>query len=116
MKKVVLDTSVIINGQISKEVESGILKDLEIIIPVAVIDELQSQASQKKEQGFLGLEEIKKLNTDYGDTTGVIQECLEGMAELLISIRDNVNDEFNPVDVKGIRQSILFFEKEFKDD
>jgi len=52
---------VIINGQISKEVESGILKDLEIIIPVAVIDELQSQASQKREQGFIGLEEIKKL-------------------------------------------------------
>ena len=51
----------IINGQISKEVESGILKDLEIIIPVAVIDELQSQASQKKEQGFIGLEEVKKL-------------------------------------------------------
>lgn len=51
----------IINGQISKEVESGILKDHEIIIPVAVIDELQSQASQKKEQGFIGLEEIKKL-------------------------------------------------------
>ena len=61
MKKIVLDTSVIINGQISKEVESGILKDHEIIIPVAVIDELQSQASQKKEQGFIGLEEIKKL-------------------------------------------------------
>jgi len=52
---------VIINGQISKEVESGILKDHEIIIPVAVIDELQSQASQKKEQGFIGLEEVKKL-------------------------------------------------------
>ena len=51
----------IINGQISKEVESGILKDHEIIIPVAVIDELQSQASQKKEQGFIGLEEVKKL-------------------------------------------------------
>jgi ATPase len=61
LKKIVLDTSVIINGQISKEVESGILKDLEIIIPVAVIDELQSQASQKREQGFIGLEEIKKL-------------------------------------------------------
>jgi len=61
LKKIVLDTSVIINGQISKEVESGILKDHEIIIPVAVIDELQSQASQKKEQGFIGLEEVKKL-------------------------------------------------------
>lgn len=53
----------IINGQISKEIESGILKDIEIIIPAAVIDELQSQASLKKEQGFIGLEEIKKLQT-----------------------------------------------------
>ena len=61
MKKIVLDTSVIINGRISKELESGILKEHEIIIPVAVIDELQSQASQKKEQGFIGLEEVKKL-------------------------------------------------------
>ena len=63
MQKIVLDTSVIINGQISKEVQSGVFKDLEIIIPVAVIDELQSQASQKRDQGFIGLEEIKKLQS-----------------------------------------------------
>ena len=52
-----------IGGQIVKLAESGTLKNLEIIIPEAVIDELQSQASQQKEQGFIGLEEIKKLQT-----------------------------------------------------
>ena len=61
MPKIVIDTSVIINGQIIKLAESGNLKNSEIIIPVAVLDELQSQASQKKEQGIMGLEEIKKL-------------------------------------------------------
>ena len=61
MNKIVLDTSVIINGNITRKIESGLLKDTEIIIPVAVIDELQSQASQKRDQGFVGLEEVKKL-------------------------------------------------------
>ncbi len=61
MNKIVLDTSVIINRNITRKIESGHLKDTEIIIPVAVIDELQSQASQKRDQGFVGLEEVKKL-------------------------------------------------------
>jgi ATPase len=61
LNKIVLDTSVIINGNITRKIESGILKDIEIIIPAAVIDELQSQASQKRDQGFVGLEEVKKL-------------------------------------------------------
>jgi len=63
LSKIVLDTSVIINGYITKQIESNIIKDTDIIIPVAVLDELQSQASQKKEQGFTGLNEIKKLQT-----------------------------------------------------
>jgi len=63
LSKIVIDTSVIINGHITKQIESKIIKDTEIIIPVAVLDELQSQASQKKEQGFTGLNEIKKLQT-----------------------------------------------------
>ncbi len=61
MPKIVLDTSVIINGQIINLVESGNISDTEIIIPIAVLDELQSEASQKKEQGFTGLNELKKL-------------------------------------------------------
>lgn len=70
MSKIVLDTSVIINGQILKQVESKTIIDTEIIIPAAVLDELQSEASQKKEQGFTGLNELKKLQNiskQYGN-------------------------------------------------
>ena len=61
MSKIVVDTSIIINGQLISQVESGDIQNSEIIIPQAVFDELQSQASQKKEQGLVGLEELKKL-------------------------------------------------------
>ena len=61
MSKIVADTSVIINGQLIAQIEAGSIKNSEIIIPQAVFDELQSQASSKKEQGFLGLEKIRKL-------------------------------------------------------
>ena len=61
MSKIVVDTSVIINGRLIARIESGSLRNSEIIIPQAVFDELQSQASSKKEQGFVGLEKIKKL-------------------------------------------------------
>jgi len=61
MDKIVVDTSIIIDGEITKLIESGKLVDCEIIIPVAVLDELQSQASQSKDYGFVGLEEIKKI-------------------------------------------------------
>ncbi len=61
LSKIVVDTSIIINGQIIREVESGSIDNVELVIPMAVLDELQSQAAQKKEQGFVGLEEIKKL-------------------------------------------------------
>jgi len=71
LSKIVVDTSVIVSGTITKLIESGIIKNSEIIIPVAVLDELQSQASQKKEQGFTGLNEIKKLQ-DISKTSGNI--------------------------------------------
>jgi len=61
LSKIVVDTSIIVNGQIIKLIENGSIKNTEIIIPMAVLDELQSQAAQKREQGFIGLEEIKKI-------------------------------------------------------
>jgi len=61
LSKIVADTSVIINGQLIAQIEAGSIKNSEIIIPQAVFDELQSQASSKKEQGFIGLEKIQKL-------------------------------------------------------
>jgi len=59
--KIVPDTSVIIDGRLSQLIESGELGDVEIIIPVAAVDELQAQASKRRETGFIGLNEIKKL-------------------------------------------------------
>jgi len=61
LSKIVADTSVIINGQLITQIEAGTVRNSEIIIPQAVFDELQSQASSKKEQGFVGLEKIRKL-------------------------------------------------------
>ena len=66
MSKIVADTSVIINGQLVSQIESGGVRNFEIIIPQAVFDELQSQASKKKEKGFIGLEKIQKLKSLSG--------------------------------------------------
>lgn len=63
MPIIVPDTSVIINGQLTRQIELGIIHDSEIIISQAVFDELQRMAIQKKNQSIAGLEEIKKLNS-----------------------------------------------------
>lgn len=60
VERIIPDTSVIIDGTLSKLVESGELK-AEIVIPIAVLDELQAQASKGREPGFIGLEELKRL-------------------------------------------------------
>lgn len=59
--KIVPDTSIIINGILSEKIENKEIKNSEIIIPIAVLDELQAQASKNQEIGFLGLEELKKI-------------------------------------------------------
>mgnify|MGYP000128462821 FL=1 len=62
MTTIVADTSVIINGNLAQQIECGSIRNSELIIPQAVFDELQSQASNHKQQGFVGLEQIEKLN------------------------------------------------------
>ncbi|MEM2909566.1 MAG: PINc/VapC family ATPase [Nitrososphaerota archaeon] len=59
--KVVPDTSVVINGKLTEYLQSEELKECEVIIPVAVVDELQAQASKKREPGFIGLNELKRV-------------------------------------------------------
>ena len=61
LDKVVPDTSVIIEGIISKQLNSNELKVNVIIIHEAVLAELESQANKGRETGLLGLEEITKL-------------------------------------------------------
>jgi ATPase len=60
--KIVLDTSIVIDGEISKKIDDDeINENHEILIPIAVIDELQSQACKQKEHGTIGLLELKKI-------------------------------------------------------
>ena len=56
-----MDTSIVINGRFSMMLESGEIAECEIIIPAAVIDELQAQASKGRDVGFKGLEEVKRI-------------------------------------------------------
>ena len=57
-----MDTSIIIDGEISKKIDNNeINENYEILIPKAVIDELQSQACKQKEHGIIGLTELKKI-------------------------------------------------------
>jgi ATPase len=60
--KIVLDTSIIIDGEISKKIDNNEINgNYEILIPKAVIDELQSQACKQKEHGIIGLIELKRI-------------------------------------------------------
>ena len=43
MTTIVADTSVIINGNLAQQLESGSIRNSDLIIPQAVFDELQSQ-------------------------------------------------------------------------
>lgn len=60
-KRFVLDTSVIIERVASKYIKKGKLKGT-IIIPNAVVAELEHQANLNQETGFLGLDELAELN------------------------------------------------------
>lgn len=55
----------------------------EIIIPLAVLDELQSQASSNKEYGFVGLNEIKKIRE---------QSSMKDISLRFLGERPNIDD------------------------
>lgn len=59
--KMVPDTSVLIDGRITTMIKTGDYKDTTIIIPEAVIAELEAQANQGREIGFSGLNELQSL-------------------------------------------------------
>jgi len=68
MKKLVADTSIIIDGKVSEMIDKEQIEGLEeVIIPLAVLDELQSQASKGREPGFVGLDELKKIRKSCED-------------------------------------------------
>jgi ATPase len=60
--KIVPDTSAVIDGRITQMIRSGEYKDGTIIIPEAVVAELEAQANQGREIGFSGLTELQELS------------------------------------------------------
>lgn len=67
--KIVADASVIINGLLAEQIESGSVRNADIIVPQAVLDVLQFQASSRQEQGLVGLDRLdrlKRASSKYG--------------------------------------------------
>jgi len=103
LKKVVPDTSAIINGRLTDLVKSGKMKNSELIIPRLVMGELQAQASKSREIGFEGLEEIKKIRkeskkqkikiTFYGDRAAYDDIRLSRSGRLDALIQDIAKDK-----------------------
>ncbi|BAZ98301.1 MULTISPECIES: PINc/VapC family ATPase [Methanothermobacter] len=59
--KIVPDTSVIVDGRITGIVQEDEFRGSEVIVPEAVVSELEYQANRGRETGFNGLEELKNL-------------------------------------------------------
>ncbi|QYZ78739.1 ATPase [Methanofollis formosanus] len=60
--KIVPDTSVVIDGRITSMIKAGEYTGATIIIPEAVVAELEAQANQGREIGFSGLTELQELS------------------------------------------------------
>jgi len=61
VERIVPDTSVIIEGLLSRKIGENEIKTKEVIFHEAVLAELEHQANQGKAIGFLGLDEIKRI-------------------------------------------------------
>jgi len=59
--RIVPDTSVIVDGRITNIVQEEEFRGSEVIVPEAVVSELEYQANRGRETGFNGLEELKNL-------------------------------------------------------
>ncbi len=59
---IVPDTSVIIDGRITAKLKAGEYPGATVIIPEALVAELEAQANRGRETGFKGLDELKELS------------------------------------------------------
>ncbi len=63
---VVPDTSAIIDGRVSERIDSGAYEDITLVVPEAVVGELESQANDGRDTGWAGLQELQRL-ADFAD-------------------------------------------------
>jgi len=59
--EIVPDTSVVIDGRLSERVEAGEFAGATIVVPEAVMGELEHQANAGRDTGWEGLEELQRL-------------------------------------------------------
>ncbi|MFP4588718.1 MAG: PINc/VapC family ATPase [Candidatus Bipolaricaulota bacterium] len=57
------DTSILVDGWLSEQVDNGSLEDAAVVIPEAAVAELEAQASRGQETGYTGLDELKRLQS-----------------------------------------------------
>jgi ATPase len=62
-RSIVPDTSVVVDGRITILVEAGELSGSEVIVPQAVVAELEAQANRGMDAGFTGLDELVALQS-----------------------------------------------------
>ncbi|EHP89646.1 PINc/VapC family ATPase [Methanotorris formicicus] len=60
-KNITVDTCVVIDGRITELIKKGVIKDSKIIIPEAVVSELEYQANRGREIGYKGIEELRHM-------------------------------------------------------
>ncbi|MBN1235659.1 MAG: Flp pilus assembly complex ATPase component TadA [Methanotrichaceae archaeon] len=56
------DTSVVIDGRVSAKIKAGELQGRRIVVPEAVVAELEAQANHGRDIGLRGLEELRRLS------------------------------------------------------
>ncbi|NYT16728.1 MAG: Flp pilus assembly complex ATPase component [Methanomicrobiales archaeon] len=83
--KLVPDTSVVIDGRITSLIKTGEYTGATIIIPEAVVAELEAQANQGREIGFSGLTELQALCKLAGE--GVISLTFTGVRPSLEQVK-----------------------------
>lgn len=64
--RIVPDTSVIVDGRITRIVQEEDYQGCEVIVPEAVVSELENQANKGRDSGYNGLEELKNLQKLHG--------------------------------------------------
>ncbi len=60
-RAIVPDTSIVVDGRVTRMIQAGELSDADILVPLAVVAELEYQANSGRESGFNGLDEIVKV-------------------------------------------------------
>ncbi len=77
---VVPDTSAVIDGRVSERVDDGTYEGATVIVPEAVVGELESQANDGLDSGWDGLSELQRL-ADHADAGTIELRYVGGRPE-----------------------------------